>query len=85
MEEGFIYEDIYAPYQIKYSLLSRCVMHTCISRDFITIKMTLDNYDRLTDSRKHVQNIYNSLELIIQNSYAMCKILSTTFKGSVRT
>jgi hypothetical protein len=46
--------------------------------------MTLDNYDGLVDPREHVQNMGNNLELVIQDSYAMCKIFSITFRGSVR-
>jgi hypothetical protein len=48
------------------------------------MKMILDNYDGLTDPREHVQNMCNSLELIIQDHDSMCKIFPTTFIGSVR-
>ena len=29
-KEEFIYKNVYTPYQMKYSLLSRCVLNTCI-------------------------------------------------------
>ena len=48
------------------------------------MKMSLDNYDGLTDPREHVQNVHSSLESIIQDSDSMCMIFPTTFKGSVR-
>lgn len=41
--------------------------------------MTLDNYDDLVDPREHVQNIQSNLELVIKDSYVMCKILLETF------
>lgn len=60
------------------------MLNTRILRDYIATKMTLDNYDKLTDSKKYVQNMCNSLELVIQDNHVMCKILPTTFKGLVR-
>jgi hypothetical protein len=39
------------------------VLNTCIPKYFIVIKMNLDNYDDLSNSRKHIQNVRNSLEL----------------------
>jgi hypothetical protein len=60
------------------------VLNTCTPKDYIATKMTLDNYNRLTNPREHVQNVHNSLELVIQDNHAMCKILLTTFRGSVR-
>jgi len=47
--------------------------------------MYLDNYDGLTDPREHVQNICSNLELVIQDSHVICKIIPITFRGSVRT
>jgi hypothetical protein len=44
--------------------------------------MNLDNYDSLADSRKHVQNVRSSSELVNEESDVICKILSTTFKRS---
>jgi len=44
--------------------------------------MSLDNYDGLVDLREHVQNMHSSLELVIQDNDAMCKILLITFKES---
>jgi hypothetical protein len=60
------------------------VLNTHIPRDYLATKKTLDNYDGLTDPREHVQNIYNSLKLVVQDSHAMCKILPATFRGSIR-
>jgi len=37
--------------------------------------MSLDNYDDLADPREHVQNIHDSIELVIQDNDSMCKIL----------
>jgi hypothetical protein len=49
---------------------------------YISTKMNLDNYDSLADSRKHVQNVRSSSELVNEESDVICKILSTTFKRS---
>lgn len=54
LEEKFIQEDIYTPYQIRYSPLSRRVLNTHIPIDYNATKMTLENYDGLTDPMKHV-------------------------------
>jgi hypothetical protein len=45
------------------------------------MEMSLNNYDGLTNLRKHVKNIHNSLELVIKDYDSMCKILPTTFRG----
>jgi hypothetical protein len=50
----YIQKDVYNPYQIRDSYLSKCVLKTRIPRDYIAIKITLDNYDGLTDLREHV-------------------------------
>jgi hypothetical protein len=70
--------------QIKDSPMLRRVMNTCIPKDHIFTKMTLNNYDGLTDPREYVQNVQNSLELVIQGSHAMCKIIPITFRGLIR-
>ena len=57
------------------------MLNTCLLIDFIASKMNLDNYDRLSDPKKHVQNVRSSLGLVVQDSKAMCKVLSTTFRG----
>jgi len=62
----------------------RWVMNTCISKDHIFTKMTLNNYDGLTDPREYIQNVQGSLELDIQGSHAMCKIIPITFRGLIR-
>jgi hypothetical protein len=43
--------------------------------------MSLDNYDGLVDSRELMQKVQNSLELVIQDSNTMRKILHKTFHG----
>jgi hypothetical protein len=43
--------------------------------------MTLHNYDVLIDPKEHVQNLHNSLELVIQDKHVICKILPMTFRG----
>jgi hypothetical protein len=63
--------------------MSRQLLRTRIPNNYISTKMTLDNYDGLTD-QKHAQNIQSSLQLIIQDNNVMCKILPTTFRESLR-
>jgi len=62
--------------------LSRKVLNARIPQDYISINMSLDNYDGLVDLREHVQNMHSSLELVVQDNDAMCKILLITFKES---
>jgi hypothetical protein len=57
-----MHEDIYTPHQIRDSLLSRWVLHTRIPKDYISTKMTLDNYNDLAYPEEHVQNIRSNLE-----------------------
>jgi len=43
--------------------------------------MNLNNYNDLFDPREHIQNIRNNLELMIQDTNNIYKILSITFYG----
>lgn len=52
-----------------------------LTRDFIVTKMNLNNYNDLFDPREHIQNIRNNLELMIQDTNNIYKILSITFYG----
>lgn len=79
----YMHEDVYTLYHIRDSSLLRWMLCTRISKDYISTKMILDNYDGLANSMEHVYNIHGNLELVIQDSYAKCKILSTIFRGSV--
>jgi len=47
--------------------------------------MILDNYDDLADSREHIQNVQDSLELFIQDNDWIWKILSTHLSLSSAT
>jgi hypothetical protein len=38
------------------------------------MNISLDNYDGLVDLMKHLQNVCNSLELIIQDHDSMCLV-----------
>jgi len=66
--------DLYSPHQVRGTTLSRQVLNTWISWDYISTKMCLDNHNGLTDSRGHVQNMCSSLEFVIQESDTMCLI-----------
>jgi hypothetical protein len=46
--------------------------------------MNLDNYDGLFNPKEHVHNMRSSLELVVQDSKATSKVLSTIFWGSTR-
>jgi len=76
-----VQENAYNPHQVRGSPLPRRVLNTRIPRDYFSIKMSLDNYDGLVDSRELMQKVQNSLELVIQDSNAMRKILHKTFHG----
>lgn len=60
------------------------VLNTNLPRDFTINKMNLDNYYGLSNPREHVRNMRSSLELLLQDSKAMCNVLPTTFQGSIR-
>lgn len=64
-------EDRSLARQIRNPSLRQNVLKTHLPKDFITTKINLDNYDNLTDPRNHVQNIRNSIELVIQDTNAM--------------
>jgi len=42
----------------------------------------LDNYDGLTNPRKHMQNVRSVIEFMTQKNVAICKIFHVTFRGS---
>jgi hypothetical protein len=52
--------------------------------DYISTKISMDNYDGLANLMKHVQNMCSSLDLVIQHNNVICKIFLTTFRGSAR-
>lgn len=52
-----ILKNAYSPRQVRGSSLSKQVLNTQIPRDYIFTKISLDNYNGLTDLREHVQNI----------------------------
>ena len=76
------HEKVYSPYQWRASSLSKHILSTRLHEYYISMKMSLDNYDDLVDLRKHVQNIHSSLELIIQYRDSIYKKLPTIFRGS---
>ena len=47
------------------SLICDSVLNTNLSKDFVVANINLDNYDELSDPRKHVQNVRNNLWLVI--------------------
>jgi hypothetical protein len=55
------------------------VLHTHLSKKFVTAKANLDNYDGLTDSREHIQNVRSTSELVTIKSDVMCKVFLITF------
>lgn len=52
-----------------------------ILKEFITMKMNLDNCDGLIDPREHAYDIMKNLDLFIQDNNTMSKMLSTIFYG----
>jgi hypothetical protein len=42
----------------------------------------LDNYDGLTNPRKHMQNVRSVIKFMTQKSAAICKNFPVTFRGS---
>ena len=64
--------------------MSKHILKNGLSKNYFSMSMNLDNYESLADLREHMQNIHNSLDLIIQDHDSMCKIFPSTFKGSAR-
>jgi hypothetical protein len=58
-------------------------LNTWFPEEYFFMNMSLDNYDGLADPREHVQNMHDSLDMIIQDHDSICKIFPTTFKWSV--
>jgi hypothetical protein len=50
------------------------VSHTHFFKDSVATNANLSNYDDLINLRKHIQNIINIIELVIQKSGGTCKI-----------
>jgi len=65
--------------------MSKCILKSRLLKDYFSIKISLNNYDSLTDLMEHVQNLLNNLDLIIQDHDSMCKIFPTIFKEFART
>jgi len=85
LTKRYFYDVAHCTQEIKGSLLFKQVLGTYVLKDYIFKKMTLDNYDELTNPREHMQNIRGNLELVIQDRDGMCKILSMTFRRSARS
>jgi hypothetical protein len=61
----YLLDETYSPNEIKGSHLSRWILYTYILKEYISTKMTLDNYNGVADPREHVQNAHRNLELVI--------------------
>jgi hypothetical protein len=57
----YIQNQVYNPHEIKRSLLSRQVLHTPKSKELVSTKMTLNNYNGLTYPWEHVHNMLITL------------------------
>jgi hypothetical protein len=79
----YIEENVYIYNWWRGSSLSKCILNTQLPKDYIPIEISLDNYDWLTNPMENVQNMRSSLELVIQYHDSICKLLLTTFRGSV--
>jgi len=84
LTKRYFYDVAHCTQEIKGSLLSKQVLGTHVLKDYISKKMTLDNYDELANPWEHIQNMHSNLELVIQDIYGMCKILLMTFRWSTR-
>jgi hypothetical protein len=60
------------------------MLHTHISKHFITVKVNLDNYDGLTNPRERIKNVRNILESVTRKNDAICKIFPSTFCGYLK-
>ena len=66
------------------SPLCHIVLHTHFFKKYVTTKAIWDNYDDLTYSKKHIQNIRSILKVVRIKNNSMCKIFSVTFHGNAR-
>lgn len=60
------------------TLISQLGLYTCIFKDYIYTKITLNDFEGLIVT---IQNVQSNLELVIYESYTMYKIFPITFKG----
>jgi hypothetical protein len=58
-------DNVYNPHQVWGSLLFKKALNTWTHMDYISTKISLENYDSVADLRKHMWNLYNSLKLVI--------------------
>ena len=63
--------------------LSRRVLHTHIPKEYISIKMTLNNYDSLEAHREHDHIICSYCELVIQDGDACARSCLQPSEGQV--
>jgi hypothetical protein len=61
------------------------VLNYSIPRYFISINMTLNNFDGFIDPMKHMENGCSILEMVMQDTNITYKILLTIFCGSSQT
>jgi hypothetical protein len=68
-------------HQIWYFLFCHDVLITNLFKEFFPTKMNLDNYNGFTNFREHLHNVKSNLELVIQVSNIIYKILLIMFYG----
>lgn len=54
MAGKYIQDEVYTSHEIKGLSLSKRVLYTFILKEYISTKMTLDNYDGRMDQQEHV-------------------------------
>jgi hypothetical protein len=74
-------DNEYCPIQLGDSPFYWQVSHTHLSQDYVSVKANLGNYNGLTNSREHIQNIQSILDLVTQDNDAGCKVLIVILYG----
>jgi hypothetical protein len=79
-----VHEQEHNLHQIRKSLLCQKILHTQLFKDLVSSKVSLKNYEGLTNLHEHIQNIKSILKLITQDNDVVCKVLLATLYGSTR-
>jgi hypothetical protein len=67
-------------HQMEKSSPSHIVLHTHFSKDCVAVKVNLNNYNGLTDSKKHIQNVKISKYFSLENT--KLRLSRTSLKSS---
>lgn len=81
---SWVHKQEHNLHQIRKTLLCQKILHTQLFKNLISSKVSLKNYEGLTNLHEHIQNIKSIIKLITQDNDVMCKVLLAALHGSTR-